>query len=765
MNPTPATAPSVPLPPAASLHAAAARFASLRSKARLGIWVEATSLGALLLVAFALPSFLTDRGLRLEWIYRFVLLGTFVAVVVRVLLRRLVRPLAVRLDDDEMALAVERNVPATRQALISSLQFERTLRAGRPCGADSPALMAAVIEDVRTRLVTIPFERAIDGPRVLRFAGGLVFAVLCFGAWAAADAESLGLWARRNLLLSNVDWPRYTAIAFADAAAGEVRLPQGDALTVRITVTGPVPDQVFLEHRFRGGETGVEPMRGTGEREFTLTLERVVEDVVLRAEGGDALPVELAVRIVERPRVDELQVQVTFPDYMERDPELVPPTEGELRLPRGARLAISGRSQKPLAEAFLLFADESKLPLACGADGLSFAGAFTPEATGLLTIDVVDRDRLGAGTPPKLLLRVGDDKPPTLDFRLRGIGALITSHARIPGELKVRDDFGLRSVSASARAVSDLPPEPQPKPAAGDVPDGPDAPAADAPPKPPAPPPEVPFEALTATFTEPLPRSALRYETTASVDLAQWNPEPDENGAKNRIRPGMLVSLRLHAKDNFGPGEPHEGFGETMAFRVVTREKLLEDLRRRQVEQRQELQRIADEEQAALLELREMPEPGELGERGKLVVARLRELARRQQALGRRTGFVGESYQRLLWEYENNRLIEQNKIRQLETLIPQPLAALAKEAFPASGRLVEACAAAGASRTAAIAAYEDIQRRLAAVLREMEQAETLAALLEELRIVIKIEDSAIQEVESRVKAAEQDVFGPGKKVK
>jgi hypothetical protein len=743
MNPTSPSTAAIVAAPASALGAARASIAALRSRARRGIWIETLGVLGLMLIAYAIPSFLTDRGLRLEWGFRALLLGSFAIVVARTVLRRLVQPLAVPLSDEEMALAVERRAPGVKQALISSLQFEQALQSQRP--VDSPALMSAVIADVRTHLASIPFPQAIDRSRVRRFGGAIAAALAFFGGWAGIDAGSFGTWAQRNLLLSNVDWPRYTGLSFAEVQAGGVRLPQGDALTVRVAVTGPVPDQVFLAYDFQGGDEGTEPMSRTGEREFTLTLDAVVENVVLRAEGGDALPAELVVTVVERPRIDDLAVRVTFPSYMERDPELVPPTEGELRLPRGATINVAGRSHKRLDEAFLLFANERKVPLVRGEDGHGFRGDFAPETSGLLVVDVIDGDRLGAGAPPKLLLRIGDDKPPTIDFRLRGIGSLVTSHARIPGELKVKDDFGLRAIDASMRVVEDAPADAKP------VPDG-------------QKPPEVPFEAAQATLTNELPRSALRYETPATVDFLQWNPAPDQDAKENRIRPGMLVSMRFGATDNFGPGEPHHGYGETLTFRVVTREKLLEELRRRQVEQRQELERIVTDEQSAMLELKETVGPKEAGDREARVRASFKALARRQQALGRRVAFVADIYQRILWEYENNRLIEANKVRQMEALIPQPLTALAKEAFPATSRLVDTFSTTGdeATRSSAVTGYEDILRRLRAVLQEMEQAETLAALLEDLRVVIKIEDSVIQEVESRKRAEETDVFGTGK---
>ena len=202
---------------------------------------------------------------------------------------------------------------------------------------------------------------------------------------------------------------------------------------------------MFMDYEFADGETGSEPMSLTGEREFTWTIDAVLNDVKLSVQGGDSLPIEMAVNIVERPRIAGLAVRVTFPEYMEREPYDVPPTEGELRLPRGVKLTLNASSQKLLTSAFLLFGNDDKVVMAIGEDKKSFSGDFYPQESGLMIVDVIDSDSLGAGTPPKLLLRVGEDKTPIIDIRLRGISSAITTQARIPGLLKVRDDFGIRN--------------------------------------------------------------------------------------------------------------------------------------------------------------------------------------------------------------------------------------------------------------------------------------------------------------------------------
>ena len=324
-------------------------------------------------------------------------------------------------------------------------------------------------------------------------------------------------------------------------------------------------------------------------------------------------------------------------------------------------------------------------------------------------------------------------------MRLRGIGSSITYQARIPGALKVRDDFGIRTVDAMMRVSDD-----QTQSSSGVVTLLPEDPWVDANP----------------LFSEPLLPNSLVYDAEASVDLATWNTVQNQVSTNNPIRPGMLFSLRYSAKDNFGPGDRHEGFGETMTFRVVTRDKLVEELRRRQIEQRMQLQQVADEEAVATLELTETVHPNAAGDQAKSARGRFKAMARRQQALGRRVRFISEAYQRILWEYENNRLIESNKVRQMEAVITTPLNVLAKEDFPSTARLVTRFlrAADESVRSSAVEGYRDIKVRLDAILNEMEQAENLAALLEELRNVINLETDAIREVQKRLQELESILF-------
>ena len=119
-------------------------FRFLRAKARAGILIEGGAVAGLALVCYLVITYGLDRNLRLEWPFRLMLLSVFLIGLGVLCYRRIYRPIAVDLSDDEMALAVEREAPQMKQELISAVQFERVLLAGGPT-VESRDLMSSVV--------------------------------------------------------------------------------------------------------------------------------------------------------------------------------------------------------------------------------------------------------------------------------------------------------------------------------------------------------------------------------------------------------------------------------------------------------------------------------------------------------------------------------------------------------------------------------------------------------------------------------------------
>lgn len=724
-------------------------FSRVRSRARVGIGIEAAGTLAVAGLVFIAASFALDRGLRLEVGYRAALLAVLALVVARIVVKRLVRPLRVRLSDDELALAVERHDPPLRQALISAVQFERTL--AQPAVGDSRQLMTYVVGDVTERARKIPFGGAIDGTRALRYGSLVVLLVAAVGTWIGIDRGSFKLWFKRNVLLSAAEWPRRTQLEFLEPV---LRVPQGDDLTLRVGARGEVPEQVELRYAFAGGERGAEPMTLTGDAEFRCTLASLLEPVTVYAEGGDGLSRELRIEIVERPVVSGVRVTVTPPAYLGLPEAEVAASEGDVRVLRGSVVKLSARSDKPVSEAFVLVGDTDRRGLTVDADGHGLRGELTPTQSSPLVIDVVDCDRLGTKAPPRLYLRVSDDQAPAVDFKLRGIGSMVTPIALIPGDLTVRDDFALVSLTAQQR-VSGTPTAPS-KPSESPPKDGepsdrqPTEPGpADAQPAP-----EPQFDAITATGLGALPKGEREFVGPVSVDLREHA----------KLQPGHVLALRFVATDNFGPNAPHTTEGEAAVFRVVTAEELSADLQRRQLEQRKLLETVLAQEITARASLLELPSPTGTDPQAIQARQKLGQLAKAQRDLGGRCGSIAQTYAQILDEAVNNRIAKAADMRGLKDKVIEPLQQLAADDFPQAGSHTETYAVSGQDdlKQVALATYDIIIGRVKAILAAMQEEERLAAIIAGLREIIKIQDSASDEAKKRREKADADLFGPGR---
>ena len=723
-------------------------FSRLRGRARFGIVVEGFAFVLVASLCFMFVSYLVDRSLRLEQVYRIGLLVVFAVSAGHLLRKHLFSPIQVDLNDEELALAMERGEVDLQQSLISAVQFERTLQAGA-FGHESAELMRHVVTDVQGRVETLSEGAALDTNRVYKF-GAMIFGCLAVVAtWGIVDAESLALWARRNILMSSAEWPRATRLEFVmDAVDGRVPVAEGNDVSVLVRAGGVIPDQVWVHYEFPDGTIDKELMSLMGSEDgqegasFTQLHESVISNVKMYATGGDGLTEEVELVLVKRPALEALQIRKTFPEYMQLEPEDVSESEGDIRIPLGTRLSITGSSSKKLERAYITFGKRAPHALSVGPAGHSFEGGFAPSASGVLTLDVTDVDGLGASKPPKLFLRVVPDRAPAVDYSTMGIGSMILFKALIPGTLKLRDDFGLTKVASHMRITGD---QSEQKVASWEP---------------------VKLEGLRDPDTE---QGEVEYTEKVVFDLltindaAKGSTSPD-----NPVRPGMLLSLKFEATDNFGPGEPHTGTSETLTLRIVTEDKLMQDLHRRQTERRKELTRILEKQRDHRIEVEEKLSPTSQDPRSKQARYQLQALAREQRALQKQVQHIARAYRQILDEYFNNRVLKPAQILQQRQNIQLPLEKVAREDFPSAAQHVADFARTGKEdvRGLAVDTYDTIIRVMEAVISNMRQLESVAGILEDIRKVrdaeARIEEESKRKLEDLDKGSEKPgKAGPG----
>ncbi|MCA8957799.1 MAG: hypothetical protein KDC87_17115, partial [Planctomycetes bacterium] len=616
-------------------------------------------------------------------------------------------------------------------------------------GAESQELMQTVVDDVRTKVDRLRDGAALDLGRVRRFGAAMLGCLAVTGTWAALDSGSLILWAKRNLFMSTEDWPRASLLSFAvDANGGVMRVPEGNDVMIEVAANGVVPEQVFIDYEYADGTTGREPMAMSGGEQsgarFTWLLESLISNVTLRAHGGDGLTAPLRIELVKRPMLEGLVITRNYPKYTQLEPDAVKASEGDIKIPAGTKLTFRGRSTKGLGKAFLTYGRDIKQAFTLDGAALQFEGSFEPKESGVLTLDVEDVDGLGTNKPPKLFVRVAPDRAPAVEFKTAGIGSMIVYKALIPGMLRIRDDFGITKVASKLRI-------------SGVAEDG--TPPAGADKK------EVPWEDVAfEDMRQPDTREAeTQYEQRVVFDLlSRNNLQLGPLNPKNPIRPGMLLSIKFEAVDNFAPGEPHTGNSDVLTLRVVSEEKLMEDLHRRQAERRSELMRILEKEKGYKLELEEIISPTDSDPRAKQAAWRIQAIARDQRALQKQVQHLGDAYRQILDEYQNNRILNPSQIAGQRRAIQHPLEKLAKDTFLTSAQEVEDFARIGSKdlRSVAVATYGEIIQVLEEVISNMRHLESVAGVLEGVR---KTRDAELRiEKEAQKLLEKEDTSARGK---
>lgn len=439
----------------------AGTLGSLRRRVRAYVWAQ--GLGAT--VAWA--CFVFWLSLAIDWFFepvalvRIVLLVAGVGSIVLAAIRTLVRRVGAPLTDTNMAMLLERRYPDFDDALLTAVSLAPELDGTGGLYRD----MLRRTSDEASRRVGHTRSGGIFNPLPLGMAlmAAALLAVTVV-AFAGIAPRSLGVWARRSLLLADELWPRRTGLAVEGFEGGVRKVARGTDLTIIATadLAKPlVPKTVEVRYRTAGGARDRAAMNREGEatpgrdrfQKYSYTFREILSPTEFELVGGDARLGGLRIEVVESPKIESLELVCEYPAYMDRSPRRVP-VIGSMRIPRGARVTIEGRANKRLVNVRVGTATEGAPrepvvlpPVADVADGRLFrhvVGLLEKNATFLLTLH--DADDIESAEPTRLDLVVVADEPPELSVALAGIGTAITPRARLPVVGQVRDDYGIAGV-------------------------------------------------------------------------------------------------------------------------------------------------------------------------------------------------------------------------------------------------------------------------------------------------------------------------------
>ncbi len=684
------------------------RLGALRRQLSAWFWVDGLMRVGWTAIGLMAADLVIDYFVRFDQAQRFIMLAIMVGLIAYVARRWLVLPLSAPINDDALCLAVEEHNPQVKQSLISALQFSR-LEGLEKRGMSLPMVKQTIAQGLQWA-ESLNFgdvlNRGLWTRNLILLCGAVIVLV---GAGVAIAAQTpLQLWFQRNILLGEQEWPQKTYLVIEGAEEGKVVFPRGGEWTQVVMVeerSEIIPATVMLEFRNARGRTP-QPMKKTGDLKFEALFANVLEPFDFRARGGDDVTPWVRVELVEPPTFNELNLNVTLPDYAGGSVEPLPAGRGPYLVLKGSTLTIQGTSNKPLVAAAVSIDGQSKQPLKVADDGKGSSvvtGKIPNAPAGQYVIDLEDTLGLHPLEPIAFGIRPRIDREPRVKAKFNGVGSMgmISVKAQLPVSVRVSDDFGLTKVVMEYRLRAEE---------EGRNKDG-----------------EVAFTTID--------QAALEKDTDIEETL-QVEPLA--------LVAGDALTLVFSAADNDNISGPNIGKSSEFQLRVVTEEELRAEILRREKEQRQEFERLVKSQEELLTDTRALTaEAKSLAELSPEQRNQLMQIQRRQKLVGTNSGGIAERLELVVLEALNNKIEEEGGTleKRLRQDVIVPLFVIVNEEVPEVIRRLDESRRLSADQTprqeslaAAVAAQEkllaDMQRVLSFLIKAEGFQEAINLILE-----------------------------------
>jgi hypothetical protein len=741
--------------------------------------------------------------------------GAIVFLLARLLLGRLRKPL----HDDSLALLVERQHPELGGRLVTAVQLTQAKRTG---DMHEPSLLRKVHSEAAAAIDKVEIGRIFRWQPIWRKLALALPLGIATVAFASINPDAFARASGRLLLLTDSPWPRRAELAMVGVELPTItaddnddtppklveftdktlRLPQGSSGVLRVLAKAEdaiVPDVCTVYYTTQDGTRGQANMRRVGRvvegaQAFVLDgppLAGISESVRLSVRGLDSRLDDYSIEAVPPPAITEIKVVSVDPAYLKPDDGELPTTrestyQSGLRVREGSTVELVGTSTTPLGRVDVRLLRGNQATVAAdamiAADGMSFKVPIE-DMREPATVIVVPEDKTGiaAQLPYRYFLGVIIDDAPDLEMRLKGIGSAVTPIARIPIRGKATDDYGIDEAKIELAIVAAKPAD--------------DATV-------------EPKESGIAKLEEPTPGTTTSEPITLdrdgnfelAVDLRAMNeakrfivPDPAALNSTSPNSPaaaqGSAINLFAEVSDRYDLNEKHLSKSELFRLEIVTAEKLLMLLERRELGMRARLEQAIDEtrglrdsldglrreilspktqspEQAEAASNEVDTETGEDASREQQIFrVRAQQNGLQATKTSEELSGIAASLDDLLEEMQNNRVDSVDRSERIGKGVRDPLREIvAGDLTKLRGEIAEAEKlaaepAAAADKTGqAVQTAEDVLLQLTAVLEKMLDLESFNEILDMVRELIDSQDGLLEETKKEQKRKLQDLF-------
>lgn len=463
---------------------------------------------------------------------RAVLLAGIVAATIYLLYKYLIKPIRDSLTTRDVALNVEQNHPELEDRLVSAVQFGSR-------ETEDPIekhMLHRLVNDTTERIKGIDFKATIDHSRTRKFAAiaTLVIAGCCL------IAVLFPIETKTSLKRIFVPWEKTDPILTTkiEVSPGNARILTGKSLQIQAHVTGKSAEKVVLNYHPKDAvltEDNEEILQQINmvqnpddKREFAYEIFNIDTDIQYYVSANEKTSEKFTVEVFEMPRIDEVSVSYTYPEYTNLKP-VVQQGSGDIQAVVGSTAEIRMTANKVIQSATFNFSNpdstegvaenvEGELTANTSemliVDGNILSKTIDVNESGKYNVTLFCIDGFNNEIPIEYTIKAMPDKVPEVVIKEPGRDVKATKLEEVKIVAEVTDDYGISKFSLKYRVGP------------GELK-------------------EIPFEIATDPVVDNV--SKHLQSGTHTFYLEEYDVEP-----------GEIISYYAHAVDNntlTGPGE------------------------------------------------------------------------------------------------------------------------------------------------------------------------------------------------------------------
>ena len=345
-------------------------------------------------------------------------------------------------DAAQTALKVEKEHGGLDSLLVTAVQHADS----NPTPGTSEALLQKTVEKATNTAKGLHAENTVSFQILRQPAMVALVPVVAILLFAILNGPFLGAGLTRFFApWVEVAYPTRTQIHIADA---DWVVKEGDALKIQAGLAGVIPEKAKIVLKTGSGQP-MERTLAVANKSCEYNAGAVFRSFEYRIFAGDAKSLWHTVRVVSAPKIEKVEVTLTFPEYTQRPAETLEALT--LTVPEGTGIEWKLTLDRPVREAkFQPSGGESAaMDISHGGQSVSFHQVANQSRA--YNFSWVGRDPGFAFESPRFYLQVAPDRPPSVELTEPPANLIATLGRELEFAYTGRDDHGIGKAVFSYR--------------------------------------------------------------------------------------------------------------------------------------------------------------------------------------------------------------------------------------------------------------------------------------------------------------------------